>query len=319
VNGDTVVTEATRKIVEQAIAALDFIPSPLARALSGAQQIRVGLLHRFPNAGSLGEYLVHLLDVASKAHASLVVREIADLAKHEATIDEIAESGVQGVILSPPLADVPGLLDALFARRIAVVATGSNRQTGRIVSVGIDDQEAARAMTLHLLRSGHTRIGFICGDPRFASAGLRLSGFRNAMREAGVRVADEMIAQGNYTYQSGLIAAEQLIGCAERPTAIFASNDDMAAATVAVAHRRRLDIPQDLSVCGFDDAVLATTISPELTTIGRPVADITRAAFRTLVAQVTSDTVAGGGLQVFGHKLIRRQSDGPPPSRTTPR
>ncbi|MCG6120749.1 MAG: substrate-binding domain-containing protein, partial [Blastomonas sp.] len=123
------------------------------------------------------------------------------------------------------------------------------------------------------------------------------------------------------TYRSGLDAAEQLLDQADPPTAIFAANDDMAAATVAIAHRKGLDVPGDLTVCGFDDTALATTIWPELTTIRQPVIEMSRTAVELLVR-----TIRGGkaedaaSLHVLAdYKLIRRQSDAAPRRRPTAR
>ena len=124
-----------------------------------------------------------------------------------------------------------------------------------------------------------------------------------------------MIVAGDFSYRSGLHAAERLLSLATPPTALFASNDDMAAAALAVAHRRGLDVPRDLSVVGFDDTAVATTVWPELTTIRQPVADMARAAVELLVAGArrrrTRLTVVPEH-RVFPHALIRRGSDVPP-------
>ncbi len=312
INGDKVVTGETRQLVEDAIAALKFSPNPVARALSGAEHIRVGLLHRFPNPGSLGEFLVHLLHHTTKAHASLIVRGVASPDEHEAAVQELVENRVRAVILPPPLADEQDLTDRLAAAGIAIVATGSHRQSGRIMSVGVDERVAARAMTQHLIAIGHRRIGFIAGDDHYASADLRLAGFRDALAEAGLRADPALVAKGLYTYQSGLHAAERLIGLADQPTAIFASNDDMAAATIAVAHRRGLDVPSDLSVCGYDDSSLATTIWPTLTTIRHPTFEVTRNALHMILSQVTGGKMPEQGTPYLSHTLVRRQSDAPP-------
>ena len=136
------------------------------------------------------------------------------------------------------------------------------------------------------------------------------------MAEAGLGGQDDLIAQGYFTYKSGLDAAEQLLELADPPTAIFASNDDMAAAAVAVAHRRGLDVPGDLTVCGFDDTTLATAIWPELTTIRQPIAEMARAAVELLVGalrrQATGDADRHRRLDT---QLIRRQSDAAPRRR----
>jgi LacI family transcriptional regulator len=287
VNGHGAVRAETRRLVEAAIAALNFAPNPLARALNMGAPQRIALLHRFPNPGTLGAFLLHLLDRAAEAHANLEVRQVHATDQDAQVVADLVERRVTGVILAPPLADDRVLVALLRAGGLAIVATGSVRADASVVSVGIDDQAAAHAMTQHLLHLGHQRVGFITGHPDHASSTMRLAGYHGAMRAANLSVAPGWVAEGLYTYQSGLAAAEALLGSARRPTAIFASNDDMAAATLAVAHRRGLAVPGDLSIAGFDDSVLATTVWPTLTTVRAPARTITRTAF-DLVLQALS-------------------------------
>jgi LacI family transcriptional regulator len=135
-----------------------------------------------------------------------------------------------------------------------------------------------------------------------------------------VPLDEALITHGLYTYRSGLDAAEQLLDLDDPPTAIFASNDDMAAATVAVAHRRRLDVPGDLTVCGFDDTTLSTAIWPELTTIHQPIADMSRAAVELLVSTIRTarNTERSEPHRTLDYTLIRRQSDAAPRRRPSP-
>src|SRR6202022_2766704 len=134
---------------------------------------------------------------------------------------------------------------------LAVTIASPTPRTG-LLSVCIDDRAAAVAMTRHILSLGHTRIGFIAGNPSQSASALRLHGYKVALAEANIPIDDSLIRQGQFTYRSGLEAAEQLLSMAKPPSAIFASNDDMGAATVAVAHRHHLEVPKELTVCGFD-------------------------------------------------------------------
>lgn len=317
INGDTRVRPETRAQVEEAIAALSFAPNAAARALAGAERIRIGLLHRFPNSGYLGEFLVGLLDETASTHVGLRVRKVTQRAEDASAVAELAADKVQGVILSPPLADDPDLLALLRRQRMAVVVAGSARQETRLSSVGIDEGGAAYAMTCHLLALGHRRIGFIKGDPSHASTGLRLRGFRTALEQAGIPADEALIADGRYTYLSGLDAAERLLALQSPPTAVFASNDDMAAATVAVAHRCGIDVPADLSVCGFDDTTLATTIWPELTTIRQPILLAAKMAVQLLLQQIAAGPAHEPEVAhvLLDHVLVRRQSDAAPRAR----
>ena len=146
--------------------------------------------------------------------------------------------------------------------------------------------QGARAITRHLIELGHRDIGFITGDPKHTPTALRASAFFDTMAEAGLTVPDARVAEGLFTYRSGLLAASALLQSSPRPTAIICSNDDMAAAAVAVAHGLGLRVPEDLSVTGFDDTPVATTIWPELTTIHQPVATMTS----IVVSRVNSST-----------------------------
>jgi LacI family transcriptional regulator len=172
-------------------------------------------------------------------------------------------------------------------------------------------------MTRHLIDLGHRRIGFIKGHPNQTASGQRLEGHLEALSEAGIASAEALIAQGYFTYRSGMEAAERLLEATPSPTAIFASNDDMAAATVAVAHRRGLDVPRDLTVCGYDDSALATTIWPELTTIRQPIAEMSRQAVILLADEIRSRRTGEEPRRrqaLLDFELIRRQSDSEPGS-----
>src|SRR6202012_5889136 len=183
---------------------------------------------------------------------------------------------------------------------LQAVLVASGRPRAGLCAVSIHDFEASRAMTRHLLSLGHRLIAFINGHPNQTASGQRFRGFIEAMTEAGLSVGTDQVAQGYFTYRSGLEAAEKLLDTF-RPTAIFASNDDMAAATMAMAHRKGLDVPGDLSVAGFDDTPLATTVWPELTTVRQPIAEMAREAVRMLIEQIRGRR--GGTNPQVVHKL----------------
>jgi LacI family transcriptional regulator len=319
INGEGNVRPATQQIVKDSIRALHFVPNAAAKTLAGGEILRIGLLCSIPNATYVSEFLIGALERCSQVNAQLIVKRHSpgdDLGKAAAML---VDARLDGVILPPPVCDEPGLVQALRGAGIAVIATGSIRQGTDLPSIGIDDFAAARAMTRHLVSLGHRRIGFVTGRANHAATGLRRDGYRAALADAGLAVEEALIAPGTFTYHSGLDAAEALLSLDPPPTAIFASNDDMAAAAVAVAHRRGLDVPADLSVCGFDDTPLATTIWPELTTVRQPVSVISEEAVSML-----AEIVRGGAPDPTPHRLldfelIRRQSDAAPKSRPASR
>ncbi|MEA3390282.1 LacI family DNA-binding transcriptional regulator [Sphingobium sp. CCH11-B1] len=314
INGEQVVRPATRERVDEAIKALNYAPSAAARMLAGGDELRVGLLYSNPSSSYLSEFLVGSLDQASRSGVDLVVEKWDEETSIQSVVAHLERSRIDGVVLPPPLCDFGDLVDALDEAGIPAVAVATGRAPADMSAVSIDDRRAAYEMTRHLIALGHSRIGFIKGNPNQSASAKRFEGYAQALAEAGLPVLDELVAQGLFTYRSGLDAAEQIMALAEPPTAIFASNDDMAAATVAIAHRSGLDVPGDLTVCGFDDTSLATTIWPELTTIRQPVSEMSRAAVELLVRRLKGRR--GGAVQaehlVMEHALIRRQSDAAP-------
>ncbi|GAA0315443.1 LacI family DNA-binding transcriptional regulator [Sphingomonas oligophenolica] len=324
INGEANVRPSTREAVNAAISALSYSPNSAARSLAGAGQDRIGLLYSNPSAAYLSEFLVGSLDQASRSDVQLII-EKCDLGDHEVEVAKhLIESGIGGLILPSPLCDSAKLIETIVAEGVPAVLVGSGRPDKSLFAVSIDEFAAAYSMTRHIVALGHHRIGFIVGNPAQTASEERLRGYRQALADAHMPADDALIARGLFTYRSGLDAAEALLDVANPPTAIFASNDDMAAATVAVAHRRGLDVPGDLTVCGFDDTTLATAIWPELTTIHQPIADMSRAAVEMLVSTIRRRGAPSSDAPqhvLLDFTLVRRQSDAAPrrrpPSRTT--
>lgn len=316
INGEKNVREATRTRVSEAIQELGYAPNAAARSLASARAVSVGLLYSNPSAAYLSEFLLGSLDQCSKSAFQLVVEKCDTEEGELRAVARLLAAGVDGVILPPPLCDSEVIVQGLAAAGLPAVVVATGAPPSSASSIRINDFHAAEAMTRHLLELGHTRIGFIRGHPNQTASAQRYEGYVAALQANSIAVDPELVVQGFFTYHSGRDAADRLLSLSVIPTAIFASNDDMAAATIAVAHRRGLDVPHDLTVCGFDDTALATTVWPELTTIRQPVAEMSRNAV-LLLAEAIRRKEAGKTAkpvdEVMTFHLIRRQSDGPPP------
>lgn len=318
INDERNVREETREAVQRAIARLNYSPNLAARSLAGAEQIRIGMVYSNPSAAYLSRFLLGSLEEARLHQAQLIIEKSdTGAAADESALRQLLATGAEGVILSPPLCDSPPILELIADAGTPAVMIANWSPPGDVLVVRIDDRAAAAAMTRHILALGHRRIAFVMGDPAHRASSQRLAGFCQTMQAAGVVVAPDLLVQGQFTYRSGMAAAEYLLNLPQRPTAIFAGNDDMAAAIVAVAHRRQLSVPADLSVCGFDDTDFARSIWPELTTIRQPIAEMAQAAVKMLVGAVRArraGRLVGRQEEVLDFELIRRESDGPPPA-----
>lgn len=318
VNGGENVRESTRTAVMAAIAQLNYSPNSAARSLAAGDATQIGLLYSNPSAAYLSQFLIGALAAARRAGCHLVLEacESDHPAEQAEATRSFASTSVEGVILPPPLSEVAPVRAELEAAGIPWVSVAMGLSPECSLNVRIDDFEAAGAMTRHLLELGHRRIGFIRGAPNQSSSSERFRGFAAALHQAGLDVAEMPVEQGDFTFRSGIVAGERLLDAPDRPTAIFASNDDMAAAAVGVAHRRGLHVPQDVSIVGFDDTSLATTIWPELTTVRQPIATMAETALTLLLARIRARRTASGGEldeQVLAHELILRESSGAPP------
>lgn len=315
-NNNNNVREATREVVMRAVRELNYTPNPAARSLAAAQGTRIALIYTNPSAAYLSELLVGALAGAARTTAQLVLDtwDNVNPAAERAAARKLATS-VAGVILPPPLCESKAITSELVAAGIPVVAVASGRFQADLSCVRIDDFRASQEMTAHLIEHGHSRIGFIKGHPNQTASARRYDGFLAALQEAGLTPDPTLVQQGFFTYRSGLEASEKLLARKKPPTAIFASNDDMAAAAVSVAHRRGLDVPRDLSVVGFDDTPTATTVWPELTTIRQPIAAMAESSIELLLRSIRRKDGETKVVvdHVVAHQLVKRDSVAPPP------
>ena len=317
INAETNVRDETRAKVNASIKALRFSPNKAARSLASAETVHIGILYANSTAAYLSELLLGSLEQASLSGCQLVMEQCEDLESERKAIQRLIAGGVDGVILPAPLCDSEQALKAVAAANIPAVLVASGRPAANLSAVSINDFEASRAMTRHLLSLGHRRIGFINGHPNQTASGQRFRGYVEGMTEAGLSVGTDQVAQGYFSYRSGMEAAEKLLG-GWNPTAIFASNDDMAAATMAVAHRKGLDVPGDIAVAGFDDTPFATMVWPELTTVRRPISDMAREAVRLLIDEIRSrraGTVQQPVHKLLGFTLVKRESSAAPAAK----
>jgi LacI family transcriptional regulator len=321
INSEPNVREETRARVAASVKALRYSPNLAARSLASADAMHIGVLYSNPSAAYLSEFLLGSLEQSSLAGCQLVIEQCGGLESEREAVERLAKGGIDGVILPAPLCDSEEALKAVDEAGIPAVLVASGRPAAGLSAVSINDFEAARAMTRHLLSLGHRRIAFINGHPNQTASGQRFRGYIEGMTEAGLSVGTDQVAQGYFTYRSGLEAAEKLLD-AWNPTAIFASNDDMAAATMAIAHRRGLDVPGDLAVAGFDDTPLATTVWPELTTVRQPIAEMAREAVRLLIEQIRGRRAGKPAAvmhKVLKFTLIRRESSAGVDEKPAPR
>jgi len=313
--GDNVRSE-TRELVNAAIRELNYTPSPAARSLAGSEPNRIGLFYMPTSMSYMSEFMLGALDESTRIGAQVLLEKAGDSEPAEAALSRLLRAGVDGLLLPPPLSESVEALTEVRETGVAAVGVATGHPSEQIATIRIDNEAAAREMTEHLLGLGHRRFGFIAGNPNQTVSAQRLNGFLAALAQAGIPRSAARIEQGLYTYRSGLEAAERLLSGDMEMTAIFAANDDMAAATSTLAHRLGYNVPEDLSIVGFDDSPMAATVWPALTTIHQPVAAMARAAVALLMAEIRRARGGSGkpGDVLIPYTLILRESSGPAPT-----
>lgn len=306
INKSPLLNQATREKVETVIAELGYVPNPQARALALRRNFLIGLIHDNPNAQMVLGVQEGILDTIRGTEFALVVHPVN---RHSPTLNDdirrfIEQQRLYGVMLLPPLSERDDLAELCRDLGCTVVRMGSARLDDDQHLVASNDRQAVREAVGWLAELGHTRIGFVAGPEGFRSAQEREQGFLEGLADAGLSADPAIMAGGTYRFESGKAAGEKLLSSAVPPTAVFSSNDEMAAGVLHAARERGLNVPEDLSIIGFDDTATAAHIWPPLTTVRWPI----RAMAKTAAAKLTRPATSASEPSFFLSDLIRRAS-----------
>ncbi len=306
-NGEAGVRDRTREKVLSVASQLNYQPNSSARNLRSKASSSIVLLGDNPSRSFVEAMRFGAKVSCLQAGYSL---KVENLSNKKAIKDLLADKDIVGAVLAPPLANSKWILKYLNGLKIPYVRICAEQISDEGHKIGIDDRAAAQDMTEYLIGLGHERIGFIKGHSDYDVSRQRELGYRNSMSQAGLRIDESLIVEGEFSYVSGLRAAEKLLSRPDRPTAIFACNDDMAAAVLAVAYKYDISVPDELSVAGFDGSPISAIVQPGLTTIRQAVRSMTEKAVSILSQK---NIQKDGDLEdiTFVHELIERESTAP--------
>lgn len=272
INGEAHVSAAKREAVMRVVRELDYRPNAFARSLSSSRSYLLGLLIDDPASGYAADVQLGAINRCREKSYHLLVERIdrGEPDWRRTVRTALDPLHLDGALLPPPLCDDAEFLDLLDEIGLPFVRIAPGGDDARSGFVRIDDAAAAAEMTRHLIALGHQRIGFIAGKPTHSAAAKRLEGFSAEMAAHGLAVDPSLVCRGDFSVRSGMLAGEELLARADRPSAVFASNDEMALGLVMTAHRHHLEIPADLAIAGFDDAPPSRAAWPPITTVVQP-------------------------------------------------
>lgn len=322
INNEPNVRPIMKERVQASIDKLGYVPSIAAQRMSGSRsylilaindrertisdwQARQGTdwVDQMLLGGMLkcAEYGYRMIFELVDTHNDHVERELG------ATIAALQPDGV---ILTPPHSDNPLITAFLTTQKIPFARIGSIA-TGAGIAMTMDDEGSARLATEHLIALGHRRIGFIAGSQEYDLSNWRIDGWREAMDAAGL-AHDGLCSRGDFSYESGVTAANLLLDRETPPTAIIASNDQMTLAALDTANQRGLIVPDDLSLISFDNTPVVRFTVPQLTAVDQPIAATFSKAVELLIT--SGDEVVKHQPVVTEGSLIVRSSTAPPRS-----
>lgn len=311
VNGSPKVRPETRRAVEDAIAALGYVPNRAARTLVTRRTDTIALVVSESESRVFSDpFFPAIVEGISAAIADTKLQLLLLLAQgereHEKVERYLRHGHVDGVILMSLHGEDP-LPAALTDAGVPTVLSGRPRPWERLPYVDTDNRGGARAATSHLLSLGRTTVATITGPVDMTVGIDRFEGYADALAERGLPVREDLVAHGDFGKGSGARAVRELLERRPALDAVFVANDLMAMGALEALHALGRRVPEDVAVVGFDDVAAAASTSPPLTTIRQPLAEMTTAMAELLLGRMSGD-VADDESVVLPTELVRRQS-----------
>ncbi len=317
INDEPSVQERTRERVRRAIAELGYQPDPSARSLRSAQSYAIGLIYDNPNPYYVIAVQNGVLSVCRETGYGLQIHPCDSSSPGLAAeiIGLVQRARLAGLVLAPPMSERQELVNELIAhgiRLVRIVSSVADPQDGS-ACIYVDDRDAAYEITEYLVQLGHTRIGFLWGGKSHGSSWERHKGYVDALRDYGIGIDPELVVEGDYSFDDGFRGARRLLALPNRPTAIFGSNDEIAAGVLAAARSSGMNVPYDLSIAGFEDSPFSKQSWPALTTAKQATEEIARHAAHRLLQEIRDEGHAQPlPNEGFSPQLVVRGSTAPP-------
>jgi len=312
INGRPDVSPQTREVVLRVVREHGFSTNRNARALSGGRTGLVGVTLPILEAAYFAVIVSGTAEALYEHDMRIVLCPTLHQHEREVTLlDRLMHGTTDGAVLMLP-EESNAELRALQETGYPFVVVDPRVQLDQgIPAVSAANASGARAVVEHLLSLGHRRIGAILGPADWMATTERLNGYRSALAAAGVLVARDLVVESDFSIESGEAAAASLLDLPERPTAIFGFNDNVAIGALRAAEARGLTVPDDLSVVGFDDSEQSGLVTPALTTVRQPLAEMGRMAVSLLLRLLDHQRVEAMNIELATRLVVRESTAAP--------
>ncbi|WP_448211852.1 LacI family DNA-binding transcriptional regulator [Colwellia sp. MEBiC06753] len=308
-NNEPSVRQPTREKVMAAVEALNYRPNLAARNLAGTKAFSIGYVYDNPNAYYVIDMQNGILAACRKQGFELVIHPCDS--KRPDIFDEISAmvrtSRIAGLVLTPPFSESKEFVEKIKALDVEVVRimSGNKAPDNLTPCVMINDHDAAFEITEHLISLGHKKIGFIAGGMEHNSTIERLNGYKDALQKNGIAINEALIKSGEYSFESGVEGAKYLMSQADKPTAIFSCNDEIAAGALFSSRLMNINIPEQLSIAGFENSPFSRQTWPKLTTAHQPNESIAENAANLLIAHTRKQSAKVEDKQYTPELVVR--------------
>ncbi|MFP3838704.1 catabolite control protein A [Bacillus safensis] len=308
VNGNPNVKPTTRKKVLEAIDRLGYRPNAVARGLASKKTTTVGVI--IPDISSIfySELARGIEDIATMYKYNIILSNSDQNTDKELhLLNTMLGKQVDGIVfMGGNITDVH--VEEFKRSPVPIVLAASVEEQAQTPSVNINYEQAIYDSVQLLVEKGHKRIAFVSGPMSEPINSVRkLAGYKRALEEAGIAFDDVLVAEGDYSYDSGIEALAHLLEESDKPTAVIAATDEMALGVIHGAQDRGVSIPEDLEVIGFDNTRLSLMVRPQLTTVVQPTYDIGAVAMRLLTKLMNKEQVDDQIVEL-PHRIEERQS-----------
>ena len=331
-NGEDNVKEVTKQKVQQAAERINYTLNIGARQLAGTQSYQLLFLYSQGNVGWRGEVVIGMLKGVRKFGYQLLIESVEEVAKAslshpyekfdvESVKHLFEKPQFDGVVLIPDICYEEDILNLIRKANIPCVRLSERPQAGIVPRVSIDNFSSTYDMVSYLISLNHKKIAIIAGPKNHYESDIRFDGYKAAMKDAGLAVNDDWARAGSWDVKSGAQIGFSLLKKTDRPTAIYACSDDMAAGVISAAQQLGLKVPDDVSVCGNGNSPLATSIFPNLTSIEQPLNIMGETAIEILAelikAKKSTSSKKLNSIRYLEHKLVLRDTTAVAPTTSS--
>lgn len=284
--GKTPVGEVLRERVLAAAAALNYRPNRAARSLRARRSLTIAVIIPDIQNFFFTGIVRGIDDVLQREDFTFLLGNSDGRADRERVyVETLRAEGAAGFIIVPAQ-DNPDLYQELLHANLPIVALDRTATGITLDHVMVTNLEGARDATAHLLNLGHRRIGYVGGPPNLSVAKDRYAGYGQALQQADVPLDRALVRNADFQQAGGYAATEMLLQLPARPTALFVANNLMTLGALQALHERRLRIPDDVALIGFDDMPWATSLQPPLTAVAQPTYELGTTAAKLLLARL---------------------------------